>query len=85
MCTAGSSPQIAALAHRGSGSSAWARARSVAVAQTPLLNTIHCSCDVVGSAAQFNPSVSAMPCYVPGHSHDFLQGPADTLAKGSAV
>jgi hypothetical protein len=82
MCTAGTFPQIAAHTDTASGSRAQPRARSVAVAQAPFLNTVHCNTDLAGSAAQFNRSVSAMPGYAPGQSHGFLQGTADTLSKG---
>src|SRR5512133_10033 len=82
MCTAGTFPQIAARTDTRCGSSAWASAPSLTTAQPTVLNTIHCSSDVGGSAAQFNQSVSAMPAYVPGHSHPLLQGTADTLSKG---
>jgi hypothetical protein len=83
MCTAGTFPQIAPQTDIGPGSPAQPRARSVAIAPTPSLNTIHCSTELAGSAAQFNQSVSAMPGCLPGHSHHLLQGTADTLSKGS--
>ena len=46
-----------------------------------LLNTLHCSSGTAGSAAQFNQSVSAMPCYVSSHINAPRQGTADTLSK----
>jgi hypothetical protein len=51
------------------------------VGRVPLRDTLHCNSGAPGSAAQFNPSVSAMPRYAPWQIGDSSRGTADTLSK----
>ena len=51
----------------------------------PAGDTLHGSSDVAGEAAQFNQSVSAMPCHALGPINTAGQGKADTLSKRSAA
>jgi hypothetical protein len=81
MRTAGTFPGVAARADGTSAAPIQRRQQATAMAAVSIGNTLHCSSDVVGSAAQFNQSVSAMPCCVPNHINAPRQGTADTLSK----
>jgi hypothetical protein len=82
MGTAGTFWQIAAQTGTSSGSPTQLRAGSLAMAPVPFRNTLHCSSEVTGSAAQFNRSVSAMPRYAFSRTNASGRGTADTLSKG---
>lgn len=56
---------------QGSARTGWVR----------LPDTLHCNSGAPVSAAQFNQSVSAMPCYASGQINTPRQGTADTLSK----
>ena len=58
------------------------RKKSAAIGPVALWDTLHCSSGVAGSAAQFNQSVSAMPCDNPRQINAPRQGTADTLLIG---
>ena len=82
MGAAGTFPQSAAQTDTDSAGPPPPLVRSVAMAPASLLNTLHCSTNVAGSAAQFNQSVSAMPRYAGSATHAPTRGTADTLSKG---
>ncbi len=85
MCTAGTHPQIAAPADATSAPPFQRSERSSTLATPRIGDTLHCSSDVPGSAAQFNQSVSAMPCNRSIRIDAQLQGTADTLFIGWAA
>ena len=81
MRTAGTFPEVAARAGDTAAARIQRREQSTAIAAVSFRDTLHCSSDAAVSAAQFNQSVSAMPCYAPGHINAPRQGTADTLSK----
>lgn len=84
MCTAGTLPQIAALADSRSAAPLQRREQSPAIARPTFRDTLHCRPHVAGSAAQFNQSVSPMPHYACSQTNAPARGTADTLSKGYA-
>ena len=58
---------------------------SASTGAAALRNTLHCSFDAEGSAAQFNQSVSAMPRHASRGINTPQQGTADTLLVRGAL
>ena len=84
MATAGIVEELADRADASSAAPLGRREKFAAIGTVALWDTLHCSPDVAGSAAQFNQSVSAMPTNAPRPINAPQQGTADTLFKGSA-
>jgi len=58
-------PEVAARAGATAVAAIQRRPQSAGIARDRIGNTLHCNLDLAGSAAQFNPSVSARPTHAP--------------------
>ena len=82
MGNAGMIQEMAAPVRAGSAVLIGRCEESADLGKAAFRNTLHCSSHVVGSAAQFNQSVSAMPEDNSSNSHALVPSTADTLLKG---
>ena len=82
MLPAGTFQDLAAPADATSAAPLNGCKQSAPLTPIAIRDTLHCSSDAAVSAAQFNQSVSAMPCYGSCQIDALRQGTADTLSKG---